>query len=125
MKKTTKSKKNSRKRRDLNRRLLNYSLAAGAALALATPATAAIRYSGVKNQVIDNSIFQLDMQDVLGGTPDGNPEFEFINNNTNMSFTQYSTWGGKQFVGAGAFILGRGLMISVQRGRRLHGHCHI
>ena len=98
MNKTKQSKKDTKKKRQLNRRLLNYSLAAGTTLALATPVNAAIRYSGVKNQAIDNSLFQLDMQDVINGTPDGNPEFSFYNNNTNFTYTStITTGGGKRF----------------------------
>jgi hypothetical protein len=100
MSKTKKSKRDLRKKRELNRRLLNYSLAAGTTLALATPASAAIRYSGVKNQVIDNSAFELDMQDVIDGAPDGNPEFVFFNNNASTAYTSTrTTTGGKRFSG--------------------------
>jgi len=117
MNKTKKSRKDLRKRREMNRRLLNYSLVAGTTLALGTPANAAIRYSGVKNQVIDNSIFQLDMQDVIGGTPDGNPEFSFVNYNTNYSYaTTYTTTGGKRFAGAYGYNADVNMMAPVKSG---------
>jgi len=94
-------KKIRKKKKAFNRRLFNYSLAAGTTLALATPATAAIRYSGVKSQVIDNDIFQLDMQDVIGGKSDGNPDFSFVNVHGNYTTTTTitTTTSGKRFVG--------------------------
>ncbi len=100
MKKGASRKKDPKKKREFNRRLLNYSMAAGTTLALATPANAAIRYSGVKNQIIDNDVFQLDMQDVLYGKPDGNPEFSFVNSDYNYSYAStITTTGGKAFAG--------------------------
>jgi hypothetical protein len=100
MKKGAGKKKDAKKKREFNRRLLNYSMAAGTTLALTTPANAAIRYSGVKNQIIDNNVFQLDMQDVLYGNPDGNPEFSFVNYDYNYTSTStFTTTGGKAFAG--------------------------
>jgi hypothetical protein len=104
MKKTAKIRKESRIKREFNRRLLNYSMAAGTTLALATPATAAIRYSGVKSQVIDNDVFELDMQDVIDGKPDGNPDFSFADIHTNYTSTSaITTTGGKHFLVTYAF----------------------
>ncbi|MFH1156222.1 MAG: IPTL-CTERM sorting domain-containing protein [Pseudomonadota bacterium] len=64
-----------------NKRLMQYTLAAGAALALASPQDtgAAVQYSGVKNIAftIGGSAF-IEMDDFSGGAP-ANPDFEFRN----------------------------------------------
>ncbi|MCF8128792.1 MAG: IPTL-CTERM sorting domain-containing protein [Deltaproteobacteria bacterium] len=120
MNKTDKKKKKvSTKKREFNRRLLSYSLAAGTTLALATPANAAIRYSGVKSQVIDNDVFQLDMQDVM----DGNPDFSFLDYHTNYvySSTITTTTSGKRFLATYAFNIGGDLMRPAATGNAFAG----
>ncbi len=65
----------------LNKRLLQYSVVAGAALSLASPqeASAAVHYSGVQNILVDtNSGFALDM-DTFSGNSHPNPDFYFYN----------------------------------------------
>ncbi len=65
----------------LNKRLLQYSVAAGAALSLASPleASAAVHYSGVQNILVDtNGGFALDM-DTFSGNSHPNPDFYFYN----------------------------------------------
>ena len=118
MNKTHKKKKASKQKREFNRRLLNYSLAAGTTLALATPATAAIRYSGVKSQVIDNDVFELDMQDVIDGKPDGNADFSFLNIDTNYTYTSTvtTTTSGKRFLATYVYNIAADLMVPAASG---------
>ncbi|PIE69981.1 MAG: hypothetical protein CSA22_10390 [Deltaproteobacteria bacterium] len=69
-----------RSQTELNRKLLGYSAAASAALALSfpAPADAVVRYSGPKNIIVpNNATVYVDMQDTWGGTPDGQWEFRF------------------------------------------------
>ncbi|HKI47974.1 MAG TPA: IPTL-CTERM sorting domain-containing protein, partial [Desulfobacteria bacterium] len=80
--------------------------------ALATPANAAIRYSGVKSQVIDNDVFQLDLQDVMDGKPDGNPDFSFLDYHYNYAYssTITTTTSGNRFLATYSFNVGGDLM---------------
>ncbi len=102
MKKKRKHGKTVKNKQALNQRLITYSLAAGTTLTLASPVNAAIRYSGIKNQTVDNTVFQLDMQDVLDGKGDGIPDFSFVNYDYDYTYatTITTTTSGKRFAGS-------------------------
>ncbi|MBN1277552.1 MAG: IPTL-CTERM sorting domain-containing protein [Deltaproteobacteria bacterium] len=57
----------------LNRKLIDYSMIAGAALAVAHPAEAAVQYSGIQNLNVSNSVETVDING------DGQIDFLFLN----------------------------------------------
>lgn len=63
----------SKKHKNLSRKLINYSIAAGAALAVAQPADAAVQYSGIRNITVSNDFVLVDLDG------DGQNDFAFLN----------------------------------------------
>ena len=73
MKKKKMNEKRSKAKEGLNRKLINYSIVAGAALAVAHPASAAVQYSGLQNITVSDGPAFIDLD---GG---GQDDFVFAN----------------------------------------------